>query len=48
MLFQDLNFGDIGKIEKIRVSAGYEQDPDTVWTVEKVRIHVTDKSIKSV
>lgn len=26
-------------MEKIRVSAGYERDPDTVWTVEKVRVN---------
>ncbi|XP_048764444.2 lipoxygenase homology domain-containing protein 1-like isoform X2 [Ostrea edulis] len=36
--FPDLNFGNVGKIQKIRVSAGYEQDPDTVWTVEKVTL----------
>ncbi|KAK3092113.1 hypothetical protein FSP39_025311 [Pinctada imbricata] len=34
--FPSLDLGDIGAIQKIRVCAGYEQDPNTVWTIHKV------------
>ncbi|XP_061166198.1 lipoxygenase homology domain-containing protein 1-like [Saccostrea echinata] len=40
--FSDLTFGDLGRIQKVRVSAGYEQDPDTVWTIEKVTLKDQD------
>lgn len=40
--FQELDVGEVGNIQKIRVCAGYEQDPDTVWTVEKVSVHTTE------
>ena len=36
--FQSLDLGDIGAIQKIRVCAGYEMDPNTVWTINKVSL----------
>lgn len=33
---QGLNLGGSGKIQKIRVCSGYEEDKESVWTVHKV------------
>ena len=33
---QDFELGDIGEIEKIRVSSGYEGDTEAVWSIQQV------------
>ena len=35
ILIQGLSI-DAGDIQKIRVCGGYEEDPESVWTIEKV------------
>lgn len=39
--FQGLSI-DVGEIQKLRVCGGYEEDPDPVWTTEKVRTTLYD------
>ena len=38
---QDYEFKDLGEIEKIRVSSGYEGDTEAIWPIEKVIVIVT-------
>ncbi|XP_071154983.1 lipoxygenase homology domain-containing protein 1-like isoform X1 [Mytilus edulis] len=33
---------DVGEIKKIRVCAGYEEDPESVWTTEKIELEDDD------